>query len=68
MALDGSCGPFSKPDSEGSPTKAISGSSGGLCTPNVEMSLRRTLASIVFNVVTTLVMRWPVMSWKLHAS
>ena len=27
-----------------------------------------TLASIVFSVPTTLVMRWPVMSWKLHAS
>jgi hypothetical protein len=27
-----------------------------------------TLDSIAFSVVTTLVMRWPVMSWKLHAS
>jgi hypothetical protein len=25
-------------------------------------------SSIVFSVFTTLVTRWPVMSWKLHAS
>ncbi len=35
--------------------------------PNVA-TIWATFASIVFSVATTLVMRWPVMSWKLHAS
>ena len=35
--------------------------------PNV-VTIFATFASIAFSVATTLVIRWPVMSWKLHAS
>src|ERR1700692_1580542 len=61
MARAGSCGPFS----------SISGGGGGGIVsrrPPKAATRLATFASIVFSVDTTLVMRCPVMSWKLQAS
>ena len=58
--------PFSSAASVG----CVGAATGGverLPPPNVA-TICATFASIVFSVATTLVMRWPVMSWKLHAS
>ena len=68
MALDGSCGPFNNSTvSEATGAGAARSSPGWFFTPNFRM-ICATLDSIAFSVVTTFVMRWPVMSWKLQAS
>ena len=66
IAIAGSCGPFSRPSSPTGSAERVTATGGGWL-PKVAMMLP-IFASIVFRVVTTLVMRWPVMSWKLQAS
>ena len=65
IAFVGNCGPSSRVASRAA--GAARGGGAGGRVPNAA-TICATFASIVFSVATTLVMRWPVMSWKLHAS
>ena len=64
IATVGRWGPFNSVASAGSAAVLVGT---GWSVPNAA-TIWATLVSIVFSVATTLLMRWPVMSWKLPSS
>ena len=71
MALDGSCGPcMRRLSSSGSGSGTAGGGAGGAAAAATSKapSSATMRSSMNLSVFTTLVMRWPVISWKLQAS